>query len=170
MPCSFPPARQNGCRPHRSMNPGAAMKDASVTIRTSVQGQSGGQDAAPRERAERVVPRMRAKLDCSDSYIDRWSKRFAAERLAGLFGRHAGRERFPTTSGPPSVRQLTRSSSGRQRRVGSGSRPAAGPVSLLAPPRGGRADGRGIHSCRRMEPLHRLALRPISYQRSLPGP
>jgi Homeodomain-like domain-containing protein len=28
---------------------------------------------------------VRAKLDCSDSYIDRWSKRFAAERLAGLF-------------------------------------------------------------------------------------
>ena len=26
---------------------------------------------------------IRAKLDCSDSYIDRWSKRFAADRLAG---------------------------------------------------------------------------------------
>ena len=25
------------------------------------------------------------KLDCTDSFIDRWSKRFAAERLAGLF-------------------------------------------------------------------------------------
>ena len=36
---------------------------------------------------------IRAKLDCSDSYIDRWSKRFAADRLAGLFARHAGRER-----------------------------------------------------------------------------
>ena len=29
--------------------------------------------------------RMRAKLDCDDSYIDRWSQRFASDRLAGLF-------------------------------------------------------------------------------------
>src|SRR5271167_2658335 len=30
------------------------------------------------------------KLDCTDSFIARWSKRFVAERLAGLFSRHAG--------------------------------------------------------------------------------
>jgi hypothetical protein len=35
---------------------------------------------------------VRAKLDCSDSFIDRWSKRFVSDRLAGLFARHAGRE------------------------------------------------------------------------------
>ena len=40
---------------------------------------------------------IRSKLDCSDSYIDRWSKRFAADRLAGLFTRHAGRERYKVT-------------------------------------------------------------------------
>src|SRR3982751_6903684 len=40
---------------------------------------------------------IRAKLDCSASYIDRWSKRFAADRLAGLFARHAGRERYKVT-------------------------------------------------------------------------
>src|SRR6476619_2175774 len=40
---------------------------------------------------------IRAKLDCSDSYIDRWSKRFVADRLAGLFARHAGRERYKVT-------------------------------------------------------------------------
>src|SRR5262245_15104395 len=40
---------------------------------------------------------IRAKLDCSDSYIDRRSKRFAADRLAGLFARHAGRERYKVT-------------------------------------------------------------------------
>lgn len=40
---------------------------------------------------------IRTKLDCSDSYIDRWSKRFAADRLAGLFARHAGRERYKVT-------------------------------------------------------------------------
>jgi transposase len=33
---------------------------------------------------------IRDKLDCTDSFIDRWSKRFCAERLAGLFSRHAG--------------------------------------------------------------------------------
>src|SRR5690349_2733977 len=40
---------------------------------------------------------IRAKLDCSDSYIDRWSKRFVADRLSGLFARHAGRERYKVT-------------------------------------------------------------------------
>jgi transposase len=40
---------------------------------------------------------IRAKLDCGDSYIDRWSKRFADERLAGLFARYAGRERYKVT-------------------------------------------------------------------------
>lgn len=40
---------------------------------------------------------IRAKLDCPDSYINRWSKRFEAERLSGLFARHAGRERYKVT-------------------------------------------------------------------------
>ena len=34
---------------------------------------------------------IRDKLDCNDAFIDRWSKRFGRERLAGLFSRHAGR-------------------------------------------------------------------------------
>ncbi len=33
---------------------------------------------------------IRDKLACNDAFIDRWSKRFVAERLAGLFSRHAG--------------------------------------------------------------------------------
>src|SRR6266511_4898884 len=40
---------------------------------------------------------IRAQIDCSDSYIDRWSKRFATDRLAGLFARYAGRERYKVT-------------------------------------------------------------------------
>lgn len=40
---------------------------------------------------------IRAKLDCGDSYINRWSKRFDTDRLAGLFSRHAGRERYKVT-------------------------------------------------------------------------
>lgn len=33
---------------------------------------------------------IREKLDCNDAFIDRWSKRFLAARLAGLFSRHCG--------------------------------------------------------------------------------
>lgn len=40
---------------------------------------------------------IRGKLDCGDSYINRWSKRFETDRLAGLFSRHAGRERYKVT-------------------------------------------------------------------------
>ena len=36
--------------------------------------------------------KIREKLDCNDAFIDRWSKRFLEERLAGLFSRHAGQE------------------------------------------------------------------------------
>jgi transposase len=41
---------------------------------------------------------IREKLDCTDSFIDRWAKRFVAERLAGLFSWHAGQ--LPTTLTP----------------------------------------------------------------------
>ena len=41
---------------------------------------------------------IREQLDCTDSFIDRWSKLFASERLAGMFSRHAGQ--LPTTSSP----------------------------------------------------------------------
>jgi len=34
--------------------------------------------------------RIRGQLRCGDSYIARWSQRFAAERLAGLYSRHCG--------------------------------------------------------------------------------
>ncbi len=34
--------------------------------------------------------RIRAQVGCHDSYIARWSARFAAERLAGLYSRHRG--------------------------------------------------------------------------------
>src|SRR3954465_5715172 len=40
---------------------------------------------------------IRAKLDCAERYIDRRGKRFAADRLSGLFARHAGRERYKVT-------------------------------------------------------------------------
>src|SRR5678809_1555194 len=64
---------------------------------------TGRADSARRARlilplAEgRTWAEIRAKLDCSDSFIDRWSKRFGADRLGGLFARHAGRERYKVT-------------------------------------------------------------------------
>jgi len=66
--------------------------------------QSGRADEARRARlillldAGHTWAAIRDKLDCTDSFIDRWSKRFADERLAGLFSRHAGQ--LPTTLTP----------------------------------------------------------------------
>lgn len=46
---------------------------------------------------------IREKLACNDAFISRWSKRFADERLAGLFSRHAGQ---PATKLTPRARIL----------------------------------------------------------------
>jgi transposase len=60
--------------------------------------QAGRTDDARRARvillfeAGETWAQIREKLSCDDSFIDRWSKRFIAERLAGLFSRHAGQE------------------------------------------------------------------------------
>jgi len=66
--------------------------------------QSGRADEARRARlillldAGHTWAVIREKLDCTDSFIDRWSKRFVAERLAGLFSRHSGQP--PSTLTP----------------------------------------------------------------------
>jgi transposase len=66
--------------------------------------QAGRADDARRARlillldAGHTWAAIRDKLDCTDSFIDRWSKRFVSERLAGLFSRHAGQ--LPTTLSP----------------------------------------------------------------------
>jgi len=49
-------------------------------------------------KAGETWARICEKLSCNDAFIDRWSKRFAAERLAGMFSRHAGQE--PSTFSP----------------------------------------------------------------------
>lgn len=60
--------------------------------------QAGRADDARRARlillleAGETWAQIREKLACNDGFIDRWSKRFAEERLAGLFSRHAGQE------------------------------------------------------------------------------
>jgi transposase len=69
-----------------------------------VSSQSGRADEARRARlillldAGQTWAAIRDKLDCTDSFIDRWGKRFVQERLAGLFSRHAGQ--VPTTLTP----------------------------------------------------------------------
>ena len=74
-----------------------------VELQRQANARNGRADSARHARlilllAQRLTwAEIRAKLDCSDSYIDRWSKRFAAERLAGLFSRHVGRERYKVT-------------------------------------------------------------------------
>lgn len=63
-----------------------------------VSSQAGRADDARRARLILLLgqgdtwAKIREKLDCNDAFIDRWSKRFQAERLAGLFSRHAGQE------------------------------------------------------------------------------
>jgi len=58
--------------------------------------QAGRADDARRARlilrleAGDTRSKIRDKLACNDAFIDRWSNRFGAERLAGLFSRHAG--------------------------------------------------------------------------------
>ena len=60
--------------------------------------QAGRADDARRARlillleAGDTWAQLRDKLSCNDAFIDRWRKRFAAERLGGLFSRHAGQE------------------------------------------------------------------------------
>src|SRR5437667_995350 len=78
------------------------MEAVELTQRAS--SQSGRADEARRARLILLLDSghtwasIRDKLDCTDSFIDRWSKRFASERLAGLFSRHAGQ--LPTTLSP----------------------------------------------------------------------
>lgn len=78
-------------------------KSERMELQQQVNARNGRADIARRARLillladEHTWADIRAKLDCSDSFIDLWSKRFAAERLAGLFSRHAGRERYKVT-------------------------------------------------------------------------
>jgi transposase len=66
--------------------------------------QAGRADSARRARLILLLEggdtwsEIREKLSCNDDFIDRWSKRFTEERLAGLFSRHGGQE--PSTLTP----------------------------------------------------------------------
>jgi len=75
-------------------------KSERVELQRQTSARNGRADSARRARLVLLLAdgltwaEIRPKLDCGDSYISRWSTRFEAERLAGLFARHAGRERY----------------------------------------------------------------------------
>src|ERR1700693_5794452 len=78
-------------------------KSERMELQQQASARNGRADSARRARLILLLAdgltwaEIRAKLDCSDSYIDRWSKRFATDRLAGLFARYAGRVRYKVT-------------------------------------------------------------------------
>ena len=67
-----------------------------MELNQRVSSRSGRADDARRARlillleAGHTWADIRDKLDCNDTFIDRWRKRFGQQRLAGLFSRHAG--------------------------------------------------------------------------------
>jgi transposase len=78
-------------------------KSEQTELRRQASARNGRADSARRARLVLLLAEgctwaeIRTKLDCADSYISRWSQRFEAERLAGLFARHAGRQRYKVT-------------------------------------------------------------------------
>jgi transposase len=78
-------------------------KSEQTELQRQANARNGRADSARRARLVLLLAEgctwaeIRTKLDCADSYISRWSKRFETERLAGLFARHAGRERYKVT-------------------------------------------------------------------------
>lgn len=74
-----------------------------MELQRQASSRTGRADAARRARLVLLLAEgctwaeIREKLGCPDSYISRWSKRFEADRLAGLFSRHAGRQRYKVT-------------------------------------------------------------------------
>src|SRR5438874_226849 len=97
----------------------SAMEKSQLTQRAT--SQAGRADDARRARMILLLDgghtwaAIRDKLDCTDSFIDRWSKRFASERLAGLFSRHAGQS--PTTLNPKLEARILEWTIKRSRRI-----------------------------------------------------
>ena len=78
-------------------------KSERIELQRQANARNGRADSARRARLVLLLAdgftwaEIRTKLDCGDSYISRWSKRFETERLSGLFARHAGRQRYKVT-------------------------------------------------------------------------
>src|SRR6218665_2327412 len=85
-----------------------------VELRQQANGRAVRADLARRARLILLLAEgltwsaIRAKLDCNDSYIALWGKRFAADRLAAFFSPHSAR---PTTAPPMAPRTGPRASS-----------------------------------------------------------
>jgi transposase len=78
-------------------------KSEQTELQRQTSARNGRADSARRARLVLLLAEgctwaeIRTKLDCANSYISRWSKRFDTEQLAGLFARHAGREHYKVT-------------------------------------------------------------------------
>jgi transposase len=78
-------------------------KSERMELQRQASARNGRADAARRARLVLLLAdgctwaEIRTRLDCGDSYNSRWSRRFEAERLAGLFARHAGCSRYKVT-------------------------------------------------------------------------
>jgi transposase len=78
-------------------------KNERVELHRQAKARTGRADSARHARLILLLAegftwaQIRSKLDCSDSYISRWSARFQSDRLAGLFARYAGRQRYKVT-------------------------------------------------------------------------
>lgn len=74
-----------------------------TSLERQAQADHGSSSAARRARLVLLLAdgyswtQIRQRMGCSDSFIARWSKRFASERLAGLYARHTGRDRYKLT-------------------------------------------------------------------------
>ena len=85
-------------------NPIVLTEAERVELNERAASRSGRADDARRARLVllldqgRTWAEVRDKLDCNDGFIDRWSRRFREERLAGLFSRHAGQAASTLTS------------------------------------------------------------------------
>src|SRR6218665_2565330 len=75
-----------------------------VELRQQANGRSVRADLARRARLILLLAEgltwsaIRAKLDCNDSYLALWSKRFAADLWEGLFSRNGGRQGYKVTA------------------------------------------------------------------------
>src|SRR5690606_11045677 len=75
-------------------------KNERVELQRQANARNGRADSARRARLMLLLAdgltwaEIRPTLGCGDGYISRWSKRFETERLAGLFARYAGRDRY----------------------------------------------------------------------------
>ena len=89
------------------MMPAEGMMKLTKSERMELQRQAGARNGrADSARHARLIllladgltwAKVRAQLDCNDSYVDSTCKRFATDRPAGLYASYHGRQRYKVT-------------------------------------------------------------------------